>query len=713
MTKHFIIAVPLLLLWASFFPAISPAQLRLNNSELRRIKELADARDDAKLLLYLSQSPELAEAALTALASVQAETAAKAISEKLSDPTPAVRRAAAFALGQTLRDAKPETAIVFEPAALKRLIDEPDAEVKAELLDATGRFGSTAALENIITINFAGDRLQQAQAKSIARFAIRGLRSKAAAGKALSLFTREPFGDSTSFAIYALSRYTDAAMLEGMTEKLRDAVRSPNPSVRMHAAIALGRTKTDAALLELLRVADDSDERVSLTAIRAFASCKPSDAARQPEFLRRIGPALVKALNSEKYLIVKAAVQVLPQLELSSTVNAAVASAVQKLFVSPSEDLQNEAMQTYARAFPQKAALELAEQQRSHTAPAGMIEMVGILAEQEKRTRPVYRDWLSKYYLTSENPKVLIAAIGAWGKCWKAARLSGKASDRAVIDMKYEEPLLNLMKKNAEVVAGKNGERAIRNVSVVVTVAGVFSDSLLAQEKYAAPVREVLELFPQILIEGESESVMALMDALASMKDLAAIETLQRYITVPSKPVRTKANEALKKMGAAPMSQVRETPPLPHDWAWMARFTKNPVAVFETSKGTITAELFIGETTFTVENFVALAERKFYDGLLFHRVVPNFVVQGGDPRGDGSGGPPYAIRSELTERSYERGMIGMASAGKDTEGSQFFFMHSHHPHLDGRYTLFGKVISGMNVVDKLEVGDKLLSVKVQ
>jgi cyclophilin family peptidyl-prolyl cis-trans isomerase len=112
-------------------------------------------------------------------------------------------------------------------------------------------------------------------------------------------------------------------------------------------------------------------------------------------------------------------------------------------------------------------------------------------------------------------------------------------------------------------------------------------------------------------------------------------------------------------------------------------------------------------------SFVRLAVSGFYNGLTFHRVVPNFVVQGGDPRGDGWGGPGYSIRSELGTARYERGTVGMASSGKDTEGCQFFITHSAQPHLDGRYTIFAVVERGMDVVDALQIGDRILSVIVQ
>ena len=110
--------------------------------------------------------------------------------------------------------------------------------------------------------------------------------------------------------------------------------------------------------------------------------------------------------------------------------------------------------------------------------------------------------------------------------------------------------------------------------------------------------------------------------------------------------------------------------------------------------------------------FVALARKNYFDGIAFHRVVPNFVVQGGDPRGDGNGGPGYQIRCEINTAPYARGAVGMALSGKDTGGSQFFVTHSPQPHLDGGYTVFARVTAGMDVVDRLARGDRILSVNI-
>jgi cyclophilin family peptidyl-prolyl cis-trans isomerase len=109
----------------------------------------------------------------------------------------------------------------------------------------------------------------------------------------------------------------------------------------------------------------------------------------------------------------------------------------------------------------------------------------------------------------------------------------------------------------------------------------------------------------------------------------------------------------------------------------------------------------------TCINFLNLAGQGFYDGLVFHRVVPDFVVQGGDPRGDGTGGPSYSIRDEINQLRYDRGVVGMALAGPDTGGSQFFLTLSPQPHLDGGYTAFGEVVSGGEVLDQIRLGDRI------
>jgi cyclophilin family peptidyl-prolyl cis-trans isomerase/HEAT repeat protein len=173
----------------------------------------------------------------------------------------------------------------------------------------------------------------------------------------------------------------------------------------------------------------------------------------------------------------------------------------------------------------------------------------------------------------------------------------------------------------------------------------------------------------------------------------------------PAPSVRTKSAQALGLVRPVPPSKIEREDLL----SMNVPATTN--VVLETDKGEIELQLFPEEAPVHVANFVQLVEKGHYDGLTFHRLVPNFVIQGGDPRGDGWGDAGYNIRDEINPLPYDRGTLGMPKAGKDTGGCQLFITHIPTPHLDGRYTVFGKVVRGMDVVDQVEIGTKFLRAK--
>lgn len=135
-------------------------------------------------------------------------------------------------------------------------------------------------------------------------------------------------------------------------------------------------------------------------------------------------------------------------------------------------------------------------------------------------------------------------------------------------------------------------------------------------------------------------------------------------------------------------------------------------AIIETEKGNIVLELFENEAPNTVDNFVKLANKGYYDGLKFHRVIDNFMIQAGCPKGDGTGGPGYTIKCEINPKKHTTGSLSMAHAGKNTGGSQFFITHSPQPHLDGVHTVFGKVLTGMDIVNKIKQSDIMTKVSI-
>ncbi len=140
--------------------------------------------------------------------------------------------------------------------------------------------------------------------------------------------------------------------------------------------------------------------------------------------------------------------------------------------------------------------------------------------------------------------------------------------------------------------------------------------------------------------------------------------------------------------------------------------TKQIMAEIQTHEGNIQLELFFKKAPNTVANFMHLVDSGFYKGLTFHRIIDGFMVQGGDPKGDGTGGPGYTIDDEISDLKHEAGTLSMANAGPNSAGSQFFITHMVQPHLDGKHAIFGKVISGFDVVTRLERGDPILGIKI-
>ena len=210
----------------------------------------------------------------------------------------------------------------------------------------------------------------------------------------------------------------------------------------------------------------------------------------------------------------------------------------------------------------------------------------------------------------------------------------------------------------------------------------------------------------------------AALDALVKYGAAEATPTLRAALADKDWAIRVHAADLLKSLDPSATDAISAIRPVPN--APIAPYASanvigppySPHVYIETSKGTIEIELAVLDAPQTAQNFMALARKGFFNGLQIHRVVPNFVVQDGDPRGDGSGGPGYTIRDELNDHPYLRGTVGMALDWRDTGGSQFFITHSPQPHLDAKYTVFGHVVKGMEVVDRLQQLDTIQSVRV-
>jgi cyclophilin family peptidyl-prolyl cis-trans isomerase len=230
-------------------------------------------------------------------------------------------------------------------------------------------------------------------------------------------------------------------------------------------------------------------------------------------------------------------------------------------------------------------------------------------------------------------------------------------------------------------------------------------------------VWRLAEIWEAARDDPQNDVRMAVSRALASLPGKEATDLAGKLLREDADwRVRVEAAAALAARGVDPVPEVGplDTGRDAEDYEALLRDSAAaPRVVLTLDAGRIVLELFGREAPLTVESFLSLAEEGYFDGLTFHRVVPNFVVQGGDPRGDGWGGPGYQIRCEINRRPYRRGTVGMALDGKDTGGSQFFITHTPQPHLDGNYTVFGRVVEGMEVVDHAVQGDRIVSVTVE
>jgi peptidyl-prolyl cis-trans isomerase B (cyclophilin B) len=210
---------------------------------------------------------------------------------------------------------------------------------------------------------------------------------------------------------------------------------------------------------------------------------------------------------------------------------------------------------------------------------------------------------------------------------------------------------------------------------------------------------------------------LAVAEGIGKFSGQKAMDLARHYLDDPDPFVRSAAASSLEKMG---QTGVEAAPPgplpgdaAPLDDAYLKSRAGRYKAIVTTNRGQFEIELLNREAPRTVQNFVDLAKKKFFDGRIVHRVVPDFVMQTGCPIGNGWGDPGYQIRCEYNPERYERGMVGMAHAGKDTGGSQWFVTHSAQRHLDGRYTVFGRVTAGMDVVDELRIEDRIESVEIK
>ncbi len=661
---------------ASAAPATRPAPPPPRIEKLARLLELEDRRsaggDELQRLLHDPDRGVRRRAALAAGRIALPELVPPLV-ELLNDQEVEVRRTAAFALG-----------LCASPAAVERLLaslKDSDAQVRGRATEALGKIGDPRAAAPIAR------QLVEALPKTIDRMTVRGDDPGDAAAQ---------WGEQR-LALFALARLKDVpaaklALLDGARPRfdwwaatwvamrlespelrplLAAAAASDEPLQRALAARGLGALKDQASLERLLALTQDRDATVAMQALRALGA-------------------------------------------LGDPRGTAAAAA---LLDAPSDVVRREALRTLALLPGDRSLSE---------------RLVGLVASPEPWIRAAALGALARsdrdgfaLVLSSLDPDRVFFVRAA------LAGVLGRSGDEMSVG------ILHAMLKDGDprvLPAVLEGLRLARGRDALDTLARQLENPDLGVRVAAA--EQIRELSPAALStrlvaawrrglgdgEGELEARIAAVVALAAQKDDEAKAGLDEVARKdPARAVRARAAGLLRELGgeAPEPGPERVLRPLIDYRAAMAPYDPRPgVALFtpraflKTRHGTIEIRLDVVEAPLTSASFVALARRGFYDGLTFHRVEPGFVVQGGCPRGDGNGGPGYALRCEITRRAYGRGAVGMALSGKDTGGSQFFITLAPQPHLDGGYTLFGQVAAGMEAVDRIRPGDVIERVTV-
>ena len=705
-------------------------------TDLRDLFAAADARTftDALRVGLLMAEPATRAEATWALARLHAPERAADLRSALRDPAPSVRQAASFGLAALEADAPAGT----ESALLGALATEADASTRAALLSDLGRIATDTAqpaLQAALTATTSLERTAACHGLGAI-----GLRGRAVDASLLRLVAATASADPDSGArlacCYALSRLpapadTDADTAAVVVDALARAARDPVSEVRLMAARAVVKYPSTPTAI-LMAFCADADWRVAAQGFRSLGrrSGVGSDGAYAVALraaLDRLAPA--PALGPPpstgrvaSHLAAPTAHVLLVALEeaagVATGVNVAPVAeeALRRLSIP-------EATATRADGLAQCRAAKLVDlaygwPQRVLRCGLGQVSEVErsiASAEVLQATTgdPAARaGFLLRLYeggAVQVREAVLTAAATLDQPITSRLLLRGlRDPDLGVVTSALEA----VSAQPARLLAVADAPSPARPVAVPAVPAPPAEQPAPSTRLSSDARSALLAAYATLAATDELEGLQAWLDAVAAVRDPALASTVRLLAVNANVAVRRKAQETLDRLNlpasAAPpaaLSNALRPSEFPTPGERLS-------AVLTLPHGEVEIALLPDEAPATVARFVALAERHFYDGLRFHRVVPAFVVQTGDPRADGYGGPGYAQRCEDNGVAYERGTVGMALAGRDTGGSQFFITQASEPHLDGRYTAFGRVVRGMDLIDEVLVNDALTSIRI-
>jgi len=658
------LALSIILLWSGTGASAQPAPERPSDDLLTRpaLQAVVEAQVDRNPgILRAKLDADVAEVrarAAFALASVQDTTAIPGLLDLLKESVPLVQTDAALALGQMPPGNVPESPL------LRTLGFERDAQIQRRLIEALGKTGDTASLRRLLRLRPPPGR-NPTLALSIAHYGMRGVTDSTATDWLIEHLTSDDPWTRRN-AAYALGRVETLAA--GRADTIRAVLddTAPDDPAAMHLLRALSTAgdSTDAPrVAEWLRSAPDWRTRVE--AARALSSLPTADGPRS---------ALVSALDDGHPLVARTTAETLAGLEWSRDRVGAIGAW---LDAHPNQwRVAAPLLRGLARNGRPKRVLDTVTRWRTERSPVAYAAALPALAPLDAPRA----DSLLEDALHSDDVRVAAAGVQTVVARWERTRPDGAETTfrRLTIAVRRGDPAL--LYHGAPTLA----DSAFAEMGAADTLAATY-------HTLATP--------------DDLEGMTAVLEALGTVGGPTATSVLRDALNHPHHATRQAAAQGLSTATdstvTAAAKPLPETPSI--DWNYLQELGPHPRLILTTNRAPQ-----------TVQAITRFAREGRYDGVPFHRVVPNFVVQGGDfVRRDGFGGPGFFLRTEATRIGHRRGTIGMASAGKDTEGSQFFVPHSMQPHLDGNYTAFGRVTDGMDVVDQLRVDDRIESARVE
>jgi peptidylprolyl isomerase len=681
------------------------------SAEEKEILLLQDSRtlgENDKLLSYLkSDNIDVVSRALFALANIQDSSTTDEIGQiLLTNENSNIRFLAAYTLGQ----------IPCEPSQIflrTALSSETNTLVKQQLIEALGKTGTEEDI-NFVSVDVNNtDHDKFYSALSVLRFGLRKIKNERSFQILADILNSNPDNKTTMLCLYTLWRAGDDKLLKPHTELLKKYLEATDGLNRSYAINALGKLKDTRILFEILNnVKNETDWRAKVNSFNILNNFNYEQLKDKQDDINEALMSLLRGREEDdnhKVSYITAYLGAINRLYSEQNFTKAGNSKLYDILNSftTEKNISGEAVKVIGSIFKDEVKNELIE--RFQKTEDFDLKADIIRAFSNFKDGKIFRD-------VRELMVIQVQIYGETHTIDKEKYIG--AEDLAKIYRAYTElihaclPKVDLEDKNTIRLMCYDFFTS-KDITMIANCMETLKDSSLQLAPWKSETAQILQFeFPNLSLPQDFDLINLYTDFIGEMKIEGLNQNLEANLSSDQYEITERSSDALKKITGIDYSdriknKIYNTG---FDFEDLKKIFENKYAVVKTNKGTIKIELFPDVTPFTVYNFVKLSEKGYYNGTIFHRVVPNFVIQGGDPSATGNGGPGYSIRSEFSQLNYSTGAVGMASSGKDTEGSQWFITHSPQFHLDSRYTEFGIVVEGQDVADKIQVGDRIESI---